>query len=117
MYLYIHVPAHVHVNSQICIVFRLLQHNAEFKNHNSCHTEGNWNNQLDNLFGTLTKGLKMRITHTQCIYMYMYMYMYTYMYIGKVTASGVLCCFVFFVCLTLLASFLLPSSSLINRYM
>ena len=35
----------------------------------------------------------------------------------KVTALGVLCCFTFlFVCMTLLASFYLPSSSLINMY-
>ena len=30
-------------------------------------------------------------------------------FIGKVTALGVLCCFALFVCLTLLASFFLPS--------
>ena len=30
-------------------------------------------------------------------------------FLGKVTALGVLCCFALFVCLTLLASFLLPS--------
>ena len=30
-------------------------------------------------------------------------------FIGKVTALGVLCCFAKFVCLTLLASFFLPS--------
>ena len=29
--------------------------------------------------------------------------------LGKVTALGVLCCFALFVCLTLLASFFLPS--------
>ena len=35
----------------------------------------------------------------------------TYMsfFLGKVTALGVLCCFALFVCLTLLASFFLPS--------
>ena len=31
------------------------------------------------------------------------------MFLGKVTALGVLCCFALFVCLTLLASFFLPS--------
>ena len=30
-------------------------------------------------------------------------------FLGKVTALGVLCCFTLFVCLTLLASFFLPS--------
>ena len=36
--------------------------------------------------------------------------MICYIYIlGKVTALGVLCCFALFVCLTLLASFFLPS--------
>ena len=32
-----------------------------------------------------------------------------YCTLGKVTALGVLCCFALFVCLTLLASFFLPS--------
>ena len=37
---------------------------------------------------------------------------------GKVTALGVLCCFALFVCLTLLASFFLPSHlSFKNMYM
>ena len=31
------------------------------------------------------------------------------LFLGKVTALGVLCCFALFVCLTLLASFFLPS--------
>ena len=31
------------------------------------------------------------------------------LHVGKVTALGVLCCFALFVCLTLLASFFLPS--------
>ena len=35
---------------------------------------------------------------------------------GKVTALGVLCWFAFFVCLTLLTSFFLLSSSLINMH-
>ena len=40
----------------------------------------------------------------------MYELVSTNMYIlGKVTALGVLCCFALFVCLTLLASFFLPS--------
>ena len=30
-------------------------------------------------------------------------------FLGKVTALGVLCCFALFICLTLLASFFLPS--------
>ena len=39
-------------------------------------------------------------------------------FIGKVTALGVLCCFALFVCLTLLASFFLPSHlSFKNMYM
>ena len=33
----------------------------------------------------------------------------TSFFLGKVTALGVLCCFALFVCLTLLASFFLPS--------
>ena len=38
--------------------------------------------------------------------------------LGKVTALGVLCCFALFVCLTLLASFFLPSHlSFKNMYM
>ena len=37
-----------------------------------------------------------------CVYMYSF-------FLGKVTALGVLCCFALFVCLTLLASFFLPS--------
>ena len=37
-------------------------------------------------------------------------------FLEKVTALGVLCCFTLFVCLTLLASFFLPSSSPINMY-
>ena len=32
-----------------------------------------------------------------------------HVFLGKVTALGVLCCFALFVCLTLLASFFLPS--------
>ena len=70
-----------------------------------------------------------------CTYMYLYTYMYMCMlmrdaerrkeqtrpytcalytrgssfFLGKVTALGVLCCFALFVCLTLLASFFLPS--------
>ena len=37
-------------------------------------------------------------------------YNVSYMYmLGKVTTLGVLCCFALFVCLTLLASFFLPS--------
>ena len=43
---------------------------------------------------------------------------YMYMYLGKVAALGVLCCFALFVCLTLLASFFLPSHlSFKNMYM
>ena len=39
-------------------------------------------------------------------------------HLGKVTALGVLCCFALFVCLTLLASFFLPSHlSFKNMYM
>ena len=39
-------------------------------------------------------------------------------FLGKVTALGMLCCFALFVCLTLLASFLLPSHlSFKNMYM
>ena len=39
-------------------------------------------------------------------------------FLGKVTALGVLCCFALFVCLTLLASFFLPSHlSFKNLYM
>ena len=37
--------------------------------------------------------------------------------IHDVTALGVLCCFALFVCLTLLASFFLPSRLLLNMYM
>ena len=44
-----------------------------------------------------------------------YMYMF---FLGKVTALGVLCCFALFVCLTLLASFFLPSHlSFKNMYL
>ena len=42
----------------------------------------------------------------QCIYMYNGGSSF---FSGKVTALGVLCCFTLFVCLTLLASFFLPS--------
>ena len=35
-------------------------------------------------------------------------------FLGKVTALGVLCCFAWFVCLTLLASFFLPSHLLLK---
>ena len=39
-------------------------------------------------------------------------------FLGKVTALGVLCCFALFVCLTLLASFFLPSHlSFKNMYL
>ena len=39
-------------------------------------------------------------------------------FLGKVTVLGVLCCFALFVCLTLLASFFLPSHlSFKNMYM
>ena len=39
-------------------------------------------------------------------------------FLGRVTALGVLCCFALFVCLTLLASFFLPSHlSFKNMYM
>ena len=40
---------------------------------------------------------------------YRYTYMAANFFLGKVTALGVLCCFSLFVCLTLLASFFLPS--------
>ena len=36
-------------------------------------------------------------------------------FLGKVTALGVLCCFALFVCLTLLASFFLPSHLLFKN--
>ena len=53
--------------------------------------------------------------------MYMHVYIYMYMcsfFLGKVTALGVLCYFALFVCLTLLASFFLPSHlSIKNMYM
>ena len=39
-----------------------------------------------------------------------------YICLGKVTALGVLCCFALFVCLTLLASFFLPSHLSFNMY-
>ena len=38
-------------------------------------------------------------------------------FLGKVTALGVLCCFALFVCLTLLASFFLPSHLSFRIYM
>ena len=37
------------------------------------------------------------------------MYTCSSFFLGKVTALGVLCCFALFVCLTLLASFFIPS--------
>ena len=37
-------------------------------------------------------------------------------FLGKVTALGVLCCFALFVCLTLLASFFLPSHLSLKKY-
>ena len=44
--------------------------------------------------------------------------MYLHVHVRKVTALGVLCCFALFVCLTLLASFFLPSHlSFKNMYM
>ena len=47
-----------------------------------------------------------------------HVYMYSSFFLGKVTALGVLCCFALFVCLTLLASFFLPSHlSFKNMYM
>ena len=52
-----------------------------------------------------------------CIYMYMYVYAYT-VYIQCTCTLGVLCFFALFVCLTLLASFFLPSHlSFKNMYM
>ena len=46
-------------------------------------------------------------------YVYIIIYMSptrgSYFFLEKVTALGVLCCFALFVCLTLLASFFLPS--------
>ena len=36
-------------------------------------------------------------------------YIHMHAHLGEVTALGVLCCFALFVCLTLLASFFLPS--------
>ena len=42
----------------------------------------------------------------ECLHAYMYRQL---IFLGKVTALGVLCCFALFVCLTLLASFFLPS--------
>ena len=48
----------------------------------------------------------------------MYMDRGSSFFLGKVTALGVLCCFALFVCLTLLASFFLPSHlSFKNMYM
>ena len=37
-------------------------------------------------------------------------------FLGKLTALGVLCCFALFVCLTLLASFFLPSHLSLKTY-
>ena len=50
-------------------------------------------------------------------YAHVFPHIHVYMY-GKVTTLGVLCCFALFVCLTLLASFFLPSHlSFKNMYM
>ena len=54
------------------------------------------------------KSLLYSLPHT-IIILYIIIYMYMYIHVGKVTALGVLCCFALFVCLTLLASFFLPS--------
>ena len=58
-------------------------------------------------FGAPTKATKVSSPLAGCIYMHVH-----------VTALGVLCCFALFVCLTLLASFFLPSHlSFKNMYM
>ena len=44
------------------------------------------------------------------------MHIQLYIILGKVTALGVLCCFALFVCLTLLASFFLPSHLQLKTY-
>ena len=55
------------------------------------------------------------VSTTQCgMYMYYMSWVRVppdaaHFFLGKVTALGVLCCFALFVCLTLLASFFLPS--------
>ena len=55
-------------------------------------------------------------THLQCT-LYMYMLYCIHVHV-QVTALGVLCCFALFACLTLLASFFLPSHlSFKNMYM
>ena len=40
---------------------------------------------------------------------------YSVIFLGKVTALGVLCCFAFFLCLPLLASFFIPSHLLLKH--
>lgn len=53
----------LHIHLQVLIILWLLKYNAEFKQHNHCHTECNWDNQLDDLFGTITECLlKVHVT-------------------------------------------------------
>ena len=71
--------------------------------------------QLMRTYNLDTAGDQIELMTAHTLYMYMYMY---HFFLGKVTALGVLCCFALFVCLTLLASFFLPSHlSFKNMYM
>ena len=45
------------VNLQVLIIFLLLKNDAQFKYHNNGHAEGDGNNQLDDLPGSLSEGL------------------------------------------------------------
>ena len=46
---------------QILVVFWFLKNNAEFEYHNNSHTESHWNNQLNDLFSSMTESLKVNV--------------------------------------------------------
>ena len=47
-------------NSQVLVVLRLLEDDAQFKYDDHCHAESDWDNELDDLLGSMTKSLKHR---------------------------------------------------------
>ena len=117
MHIHIHVHVIIHVHSLSAIschcperssfALRLhLSSSAEFPQ--TC-SDDCWEAHTQSDLNTKHKHSK----HIQYIHMYMYMYMCptrgSSFFLGKVTALGVLCCFALIVCLTLFASFFLPS--------
>ena len=104
----------IHLLSYSCIIIHLY-------NNNYCYRAQTYNYGMHELLQELCLGSAIYNTPTGIYIIILcksshiqYMYMCptkegSSFFLGKVTALGVPCCFALFVCLTLLASFFLPS--------